>query len=493
MDILEDGRWSNLKDRLRAGEFDCLIITPPCNTHSRARHCGNGGPPPVRSRRFPSGMPWLFGRLKRQVETANTFIQIMKEGFKIIHASKGLYLGEHPEDLGMAASGEVPASIWQDEEVRSLPDATSGAFFQCPFGAATSKPTRIVTNMDIRCPVSFEEGEEAFFFKGWPLLDKKFRYIGPLPHRCGHTHPPLLGRNKDGSFRTTAAAAYPGKMCYWLASNIFENISRRRAAAALLDLIPKGGVLVDQDPPPGTSFTEAEGSRPVFPPLAPGALEPIPLRPPPPPPVRKSQSGKGTLKTNWAGKEKDFHDGLNLNSSGRFHPEDRAAGVWGELGRLKLEWMNILRLEHPKLDVLCYKLATGKFQDSPFSAPMLERARTVWVDILSLHSSLPKERLAKVPEHQPFLLFALGETLRLLEDGDHKILFEEKDSFATGVPVGYKDDIPLVPGIYEPKEKWRKYDESTEVEAKENYSSATEEILQAQFKEEEELGQLKCN
>ena len=95
---------------------------------------------------------------------------------------------------------------------------------------------------------------------------------------------------------------------------------------------------------------------------------------------------------------------------------------------------------HP--DILCYKLATGKFLDTPFSTEIIDRARNAWFDKLVGDSDLSSEKVAERTEHQTFYLYALGETLRLIGDTDHDIFWGEKDSSVTGVPVGYKEVYP---------------------------------------------------
>ena len=466
-DILQNDNWELLHARIQAREFDFVLITPPCSTFSRARHSGAPGPPAVRSRLYPLGYPWLFGRHKRQVETANLFIDIMCQGFTSASAAGVFWLGEHPEDLGMGANGEVPASIWSLPEVIGLPDIHTAAIFQCPFGAISSKPTRLISNWELQEPITMEEGAPtAGVFRGWPKFDKKFRYMRPLPRSCGHLHPPLLGKSERGEFRTAAAAAYPPKMCFWLAKQIFL----RWQASLSPPLFPTEGALSEQKEDSNTRDSLTRDSL----------LKPEPQIP----------KSKHVLRTVWAGKERDFHDGLNLNSPGRIYPEHRPTGKWERLEELKKEWTRILREQFPNLDALCYRLATGKFSENPFSAEIVQKARDVWFKMLSEESELPLEKIAERTDHQTFYLFALGETLRLIGDVDHEIFWRAKDSFVSGVPVGYKEIIPLIPDMYEEKQKWRKYDETLEVEGKDNYVSATEEILRKQFAEEEELGHM---
>ena len=60
-DVNNPNTWKQLCHQLETGVFDVLIITPPCNTHSRARHSWrrSPGPRPLRNVHWPYGFPWL--------------------------------------------------------------------------------------------------------------------------------------------------------------------------------------------------------------------------------------------------------------------------------------------------------------------------------------------------------------------------------------------------------------------------------------------------
>ena len=59
---------------------------------------------------------------------------------------------------------------------------------------------------------------------GWPTFDAAGYYTGPLP-RCGHRHKQkTIGRTEDGEgFNTSPMAAYPPKMCEFLAKLIYND------------------------------------------------------------------------------------------------------------------------------------------------------------------------------------------------------------------------------------------------------------------------------
>ena len=54
-DMLDDRVFNIYLHKIRRRHYDVVIVTPPCNTFSRAR-CNTGiGPPPIRSRSYPWG------------------------------------------------------------------------------------------------------------------------------------------------------------------------------------------------------------------------------------------------------------------------------------------------------------------------------------------------------------------------------------------------------------------------------------------------------
>ena len=56
-DLLDTQVQAQLEARLRGGEFDVVILSPPCGTWSRANYSPKPGPKPCRSRQYPWGFP----------------------------------------------------------------------------------------------------------------------------------------------------------------------------------------------------------------------------------------------------------------------------------------------------------------------------------------------------------------------------------------------------------------------------------------------------
>ena len=134
-----------------------------------------------------------------------------------------------------------------------------------------------------------------------------------------------------------------------------------------------------------------------------------------------------------------------------------------------------------------FHLALGRLQGSPFSERALQQLRERWAQLLPSPASA-----MELTEGQPFFLHLLAQTLEVMEDPDYQVLVRDKESFATGVPVGLDEPLPRVPAVFPPKEKHRKLDDSDYIPFSENYKSAelVAEELENKFREEERLGRM---
>ena len=205
--LLDEGRLNDLLASISSFPPFVGIVTPPCNTFSRAPWANRKGPTPIRCREWPKGFPWLEGTNKIKADAGN---ELCIAALKILDAlclAGAKHFLEFPEDLGQTFHGGVPSSLWQWEEIGAFA-AKSGsqrlALFQCQWpGAASSKPTGLLSNLE---PTLFK----ALGYSGWPRFDKHWKYLGPLPRGCSHTnHSPLIGRGADGNFNTNGVAATP--------------------------------------------------------------------------------------------------------------------------------------------------------------------------------------------------------------------------------------------------------------------------------------------
>jgi hypothetical protein len=208
--VQDQGTWEEILDEVKSTLYDVGIITPPCNTHSRARQKwrSSPGPRPIRSKQWPLGFPWLKGKQLLSCQEANEMVEKTWQLRRLFSEVGTMYFLEHPEDLG-AVEGDTPASIWQSDEARQAQVETGAACwarFQCEFGAETAKPTRFESDL----PAAKLEPNQ-----GWPTFDSAGLYTGPLPACCPHGghRRQLLGKASGNSFKTEAASAYPPLMC----------------------------------------------------------------------------------------------------------------------------------------------------------------------------------------------------------------------------------------------------------------------------------------
>ena len=56
------------------GEFDLVLVAPPCNTFSRAVFSNHPGPRPIRDRTWPRGFPWLEADKRMLADEANNLV-----------------------------------------------------------------------------------------------------------------------------------------------------------------------------------------------------------------------------------------------------------------------------------------------------------------------------------------------------------------------------------------------------------------------------------
>lgn len=237
--IFSHSKFKQLLQRIADGEFDAILMSPPCGTWSRAPWANAHGPRPLRSCLEPWGFPWLEGPRRQKVDDSNSMIELCLQVMELLEGKDYVtaFLLEHPEDLGAVAtfkrkakklwfqpiaSTVRPASIWQLQRLRSLEHhakVCTRVFHQCLFGATSPKPTRILTSLQYL---------NTLGWTGWPELHPATGvYQGPLPYRCtcGASHQQLIARGSDGSFLTTAAAAYPPRLDELFATAVWDWIT----------------------------------------------------------------------------------------------------------------------------------------------------------------------------------------------------------------------------------------------------------------------------
>ena len=86
--LLDSEVQEDYMSRILEGEFDVVILLPPCGTWSRANWANDDGPAPCRDRFHPWGFENNKPSQRKRAETGNEFVQ----GFSV------RCLLEHPEE-----------------------------------------------------------------------------------------------------------------------------------------------------------------------------------------------------------------------------------------------------------------------------------------------------------------------------------------------------------------------------------------------------------
>ena len=472
-DLTSNSLWQEVFQTLEEGKW-VVIVSPPCNTFSRARfQRRHPGPRPLRTKHWPRGFPWLSNFNKQKVAEANFFVDQCLVACETAANHEGYFILEHPEDLG-AIDDETPGSIWQWTEVLDLMvrcKALCFALHQCKFGALTPKPTRILTNFavsDDRCYMSL------------PKFDKHGVYQGPLPRKCGHRHTHSLIGKTGQRWNTSPSAAYPPGLCEFFSNLIIHAFASfgggqddpvgTRAPKRPIDSEPSGltgksrkidleeapQVVEDsEDDGAKSSYTEQQQHQQQLD----DEFDP-----------QLCYNAGAPIQVEWDHKSHGFIDGFGLCSPTRWKPFQRGVRRSDKMNQLAEATFNILSdcVSNSIADVRkeAFKLVTGKLGESPFSETTLAALRSKWAELLPD----PKEALV-LDQGQPFLLRGLAQWLRIFEDPDVHWLVDESDSFSTGVYLGVDRPLPRSSQVFPAKTKHRSMDETTFCPIAENYPS----------------------
>ena len=150
-------------DRIRAKEFDAILLSPPCASFSRATWANFRGPRPVRSYELPRGLEKLTPVERDRVILGNIFADFSFEIATLVAEGAATFLAmEQPEDLGALPTGPHeglrPASMWQWPQLADLLEKglRTVAFHQASFPYA--KPTRLLLCTSLDMPDFVYEG-----------------------------------------------------------------------------------------------------------------------------------------------------------------------------------------------------------------------------------------------------------------------------------------------------------------------------------------------
>ena len=450
-------KWLQLID---SGAVDALVVTPPCSTFSRAPWANEEGPFPLRSSQCLRGFTWNTGQRRHKAELGNILGDFAFEAMKrqLVQEDKVAFM-EQPEDLGRTKKdrvpGHSPGSMWQfpqHEELLQLAGVTSAAFAQLDFGSDSVKPTRFLMRT---------QGEpHPAMYPGLPQFDAEGWYVGPLPRRQGI---PLIGR-QGGLFRTSAAAAWPPKLCEWVAQQIMTSFKRNSEIGESPDRKRRGDELRGDDaseaqeckrmrsaPKRGEVFGEEGEIDPLEPPI---------------------KGGVGPARCcRWKGGQVPFHDGGCLMSQGRWgiskrkFPEEQR---WQELRKKLRSAVACAAGGEVGLEKECFSMSRGESGCRLVQDEGLRREV-----VKALEDFCPAEEgLSQAAEGQPFKLRLMRALLREAGDGDCEFLGEAE----VGFPVGVTRPLPRTPLAFERQVEWSLHYDPADAYVLEraNYPSAKE-------------------
>ena len=209
--ILKDEFYTQLLQRTKSGEFLAIVAAPPCSTFSVARHFKSSdptkpGPPPVRNRENPRGIPGLSLLHAREVKRANI---IIARTCTILAAAANAgteFILENPADHGDPSDSycylhHEHCPLWLMSEIKSLIELSSGQKVTFPFCALGHESQKMTTLLYT------------------PGFTTSLSSLSQL--KCTHkTHKQVGGTTKNGEFTSSLAAHYPGGFNLILAQSI---------------------------------------------------------------------------------------------------------------------------------------------------------------------------------------------------------------------------------------------------------------------------------
>ena len=203
----------------------------------------------------------------------------------------------------------------------------------------------------------------------------------------------------------------------------------------------------------------------------------------------KGWLGEGPPRlASMIGKVRQYQDGGGNCSPGRWPPTKRRFPEWGNsdfMDQAKLIFEEAVKDFSDGSDDclgLMLKLSAGKVNEPPFKEYHLHEIRTlVWKAF-----AVPVE-MRGVPERQSMRLGTLSRMLQHFHDPDWEFIWGLRD----GVPLGYDEDLPRTPCVFDAKVAW-KLGKPEEVDTQfcDNYKSAEDYLreIDAQFREEKTSG-----
>ena len=106
-DSFDSGCWDKLFELAKQPKT-ILLITPPYDTFSRARH-RKPGPPPLRNQQWPRGFPWLKDTAMHKVQVANHFVDQCIRATTVAAEGATISCGKHRSILAACQTGTFRA------------------------------------------------------------------------------------------------------------------------------------------------------------------------------------------------------------------------------------------------------------------------------------------------------------------------------------------------------------------------------------------------
>jgi hypothetical protein len=223
-DLLDDTSWSRALAEL--GNYDFVVLTPPCGAFSPSRN-HQPGPRPLRSQLEPYGLksplPPFTAAEKLALRVSN------------IHNVKSWIFYKAALALGLGTAFEAPTVLQPDQPssfqfreaiaVAGIQGVRDYDLHQCMFGAETTKPTtfRIRTNGSIAV-VQLALTGKCNHSPSW------HKFVSPSgetkwQHSC---HPPLVQRRLGNKWATSRSETYPSLLNEALVKIIVDSGIRQK-------------------------------------------------------------------------------------------------------------------------------------------------------------------------------------------------------------------------------------------------------------------------
>eukprot|EP00965_Chrysotila_dentata_P086003 2838326-Pleurochrysis_carterae.AAC.1 len=155
-DILVNSVYERLLQRCADGYYMAVFASPPCFAFSVSRFFSSasstdGGPPPVRNRDHPLGVPNVPAQHARELSQSNEIVRRTVSLLRAAHIAGAKFILEHSADRGALSSPiflhRDHAPIWLLPDIVALKADTGSTvitFPQCALGASSQKYTSLL-------------------------------------------------------------------------------------------------------------------------------------------------------------------------------------------------------------------------------------------------------------------------------------------------------------------------------------------------------------